>query len=143
MHDELGNGANFCDLLQFITVHVSMIRFVDDAMGQTYDFHNNHAVPEQLIECMQHHAQLWSDLLWVLGGLLELDKCLYHFIYYCFLADGTPIMRSQRPGPPLDVKQSGSNAKITIEYKNPFTPHKTLGHYKEPTGVHIIQKEKL
>eukprot|EP00957_Ditylum_brightwellii_P052837 4005558-Ditylum_brightwellii.AAC.1 len=87
IHDELGNGANLCDPLQCITVHVSMVGFAYDTADQTKKIHNNHATPEQLIELMQHDAQLWSELLWVLGGLLELDKCLYHFIYYCFLAD--------------------------------------------------------
>eukprot|EP00957_Ditylum_brightwellii_P010812 819891-Ditylum_brightwellii.AAC.1 len=52
-------------------------------------------------------------------------------------------MRSKHPGPPLYAKQSGSNTKITIEYKNLFTPYKTPGHYKAPAGVHTIQKEKL
>eukprot|EP00957_Ditylum_brightwellii_P093576 7125648-Ditylum_brightwellii.AAC.1 len=105
IHDELGNGANFCDPLQLITVHVSMVGFMDDATGQTHEFCNNHAVPEQLIELMQPDVQLWSDLLWLLCGLPDVDKCSYHFIYYCLLADGTTIMRSQRPGPPLDVTQ--------------------------------------
>jgi hypothetical protein len=41
------------------------------------------------------------------------------------------------------VTQSGSKVKIMIEYKNPYTSHKTLGHYKAPAGVHTIQKEKL
>eukprot|EP00957_Ditylum_brightwellii_P111637 8514986-Ditylum_brightwellii.AAC.1 len=87
---------------------------------------------------MQHDAKLWSDLLWLSGGLLELDTCSYHFIYYCFLADGTPIMRSQHPGTPLDVQQSGSTTAIIIKYKNLYTPHKALGHYKAPTGANKI-----
>eukprot|EP00957_Ditylum_brightwellii_P003269 248549-Ditylum_brightwellii.AAC.1 len=74
IHDELRNRVNFCNPLQFIIVQVSMVGFVDDAMGQTNDFHNNHAVPEQFIELMQRDVQLWSDLLWVLGGHLDLDK---------------------------------------------------------------------
>eukprot|EP00957_Ditylum_brightwellii_P136182 10385705-Ditylum_brightwellii.AAC.1 len=115
-----------------------MVGFVDNAKGQMNNFHNNHTAPEQLIELMQHDAQLWSDLLWVSGGFLEFDKHLYHFIYYCFLADGTPIMKSQHPGPPLDVKQSGATARITIIYKNPFIPHKKSGHYKALAGVHTI-----
>eukprot|EP00957_Ditylum_brightwellii_P051487 3903315-Ditylum_brightwellii.AAC.1 len=52
-------------------------------------------------------------------------------------------MRSQCPRPLLDEKQSGSNTRIMIEYKNPFTPHKILGHYNAPAGVHTMQKEKL
>eukprot|EP00957_Ditylum_brightwellii_P133321 10165316-Ditylum_brightwellii.AAC.1 len=55
IHDELVNVENFCGLLQFITVHVSMVGFVD-ATGQTNDFHNNHAAPEQLIDLVQHDA---------------------------------------------------------------------------------------
>eukprot|EP00957_Ditylum_brightwellii_P128934 9836591-Ditylum_brightwellii.AAC.1 len=52
-------------------------------------------------------------------------------------------MRSQHPGSPSHATQSGSKAKTTIEYKSPYVPHKTLGHYKAPSGVHTIQKEKL
>eukprot|EP00957_Ditylum_brightwellii_P163634 12458872-Ditylum_brightwellii.AAC.1 len=52
-------------------------------------------------------------------------------------------MQSKYPGPPLRVQLTLSTDATIIEYKNPFTPHKTLGHYKAPTGGHLTQKEIL
>eukprot|EP00957_Ditylum_brightwellii_P161557 12300605-Ditylum_brightwellii.AAC.1 len=120
-----------------------MVGFVYDAMGKTNKFYNNNATQEELIQLMQHDAQLWSDLLWVSGGILELDKCSCHFIYYCFLADGTPIMMSKRPDPQLQVRKYNSSEAVTIKYKNLFTSHKKLGHYKLPGSSNITQQKML
>eukprot|EP00957_Ditylum_brightwellii_P010033 757266-Ditylum_brightwellii.AAC.1 len=86
------NGATFCNPKKKTKVHITMVGFVDDTTGQTHTFESNGVAPERLIEQMQHDAQLWSDLLWISGGLLELDKCSYHLVYYVFLDDGTPVM---------------------------------------------------
>eukprot|EP00957_Ditylum_brightwellii_P174606 13294216-Ditylum_brightwellii.AAC.1 len=67
-----------------------MVGFVDDTTGQANKFEDNNVTPEQLIDQIQRDAQLWSELLWLSGGLLELEKCSYHCIYYLFLEDGTP-----------------------------------------------------
>ena len=69
IHDELGKGTNFCDLLQFITVHVSIVGFMDDATCQMNGFHNKHAALEQLIELMHyanliiHHAKVKNHII--------------------------------------------------------------------------------
>eukprot|EP00957_Ditylum_brightwellii_P005071 385453-Ditylum_brightwellii.AAC.1 len=73
----------------------NMVGFVDDTTGQTNNFENNNATLKELIEQMTKDAQIWSDLLWISGGLLELDKCLYHLINYVFLEDSTPVMSSK------------------------------------------------
>eukprot|EP00957_Ditylum_brightwellii_P052861 4007844-Ditylum_brightwellii.AAC.1 len=83
---------------------------------------------------MQEDTQVWLDLIWLTGGLLELDKCSYHFIWYRFLQDRTPVMQSTRPGPPLIVEQLHNKTNTEIKYKNPYTPHTTLGHLKAPGG---------
>eukprot|EP00957_Ditylum_brightwellii_P187517 14280506-Ditylum_brightwellii.AAC.1 len=95
IHEKLGKGAQFFDPMQVIHVHITMVGFVDNVMGQTNKFYSNNTTPEELINLMQYDTQLWSDLLWISGSILELDECSYHFIYYCFLADGTPIMISK------------------------------------------------
>eukprot|EP00957_Ditylum_brightwellii_P116589 8893347-Ditylum_brightwellii.AAC.1 len=92
---------------------------------------------------MQEDAQLWSDLLWLTGGLLELDKYLYHFIWYEFLHDRTPVMQSTRPGPVLVIKQLNNKIDTEIQYKNPYTPHTTLGHLKAPGAGNVSQKALL
>eukprot|EP00957_Ditylum_brightwellii_P198532 15130758-Ditylum_brightwellii.AAC.1 len=72
-----------------------MVGFVDNTTGQTNDFEDNKVTPGELIEQMTTDAQIWSDLLQISSGLLELDKCLYHLIYYVFLEDGTPVISSK------------------------------------------------
>eukprot|EP00957_Ditylum_brightwellii_P147202 11208625-Ditylum_brightwellii.AAC.1 len=83
---------------------------------------------------MQEDAQVWSELLWLTEGLLELDKYLYHFIWYEFLHYGTPVMQSTMSGPGLVVKHSNNKTDTKIQYKHPYTPHATLGHLKAPGG---------
>eukprot|EP00957_Ditylum_brightwellii_P128167 9775359-Ditylum_brightwellii.AAC.1 len=58
--------------------HITMVGFVDDTTGQTNDFEDENVKPDQLIDQIQHDAQLRSELLWLSGGLLELKKCSYH-----------------------------------------------------------------
>eukprot|EP00957_Ditylum_brightwellii_P075444 5733820-Ditylum_brightwellii.AAC.1 len=121
-----------------------MVGFVDDTTGQTNIFESNDVTLDMLIVQMQHDAQLWSDLLWISGRLLELDKCSYHLIYVVLLEDGTPVMATKQQGPLLHVRQADNDTQIDIEYKNLYTPHKTLGHFKAPddngaTQLKILQ----
>eukprot|EP00957_Ditylum_brightwellii_P055737 4223304-Ditylum_brightwellii.AAC.1 len=92
---------------------------------------------------MQEDAQVWSDLLWLTGGLLELDKCSYHSIWYEFLQDGTPVMQSTRPGPPLIVNQLDNKTNTEIQYKNLYIPYAMLGHQKALGGGNLNQKISL
>eukprot|EP00957_Ditylum_brightwellii_P147215 11209285-Ditylum_brightwellii.AAC.1 len=109
-----------------------MVGFVDDFTGQTNTFFDNEATPEELIKLSQQDAQLWSNLLWLSGSLLELDKYSYHFINYTFLNNGMPVMVSQHPGPALEVTKPNTTNMITIKCKNAYTAHKTLGYRKAP-----------
>eukprot|EP00957_Ditylum_brightwellii_P181163 13799525-Ditylum_brightwellii.AAC.1 len=118
-----------------------MVGFVDDTTGQTNGFENSNVTPEELIEQMTKDEQIWSDLLWISGGLLELDNCLYHLIYYMFLESGTPVMSLKQLGPKLQGKSKDTNKIIDIKYKNPYTPHKILGHFKAPGGKGFKQFE--
>eukprot|EP00957_Ditylum_brightwellii_P063369 4810208-Ditylum_brightwellii.AAC.1 len=106
-----------------------MVGFVDDATGQTIIFESNDMTPDMLIAQMQHNAQLCSNLLWILGGLLELDKCSYH----------SGIEPNQQGPPLLQVRQADINTQIDIKYKSPYTPHTSLGHFKAPGGNGAIQ----
>jgi hypothetical protein len=120
-----------------------MIGFVDDSTGQTNSFCDaTQPTPEFLHGIMQLDLQLWSGLLWLSGGLLELGKCSFHQIY--FLPDGAPMMRAGTFGNPLDVHDALTNQPVTtIPAKSVFTPQKTLGHHKAPEGknrkqLHIL-----
>ena len=92
------------------------------------------ATPEELSEIMKHDAKLWNDLLWISGGLLELDKCSYHHIHFDFDNDGNASPRLGHVGPPITIPDNQSHANIEIPSKCVVNPHKTLGHYKAPSG---------
>jgi hypothetical protein len=75
-------------------------------------------------------VQLWSDLLWLSGGLLDHSKCYFHQIHFNFEPDGTPMMRAGIFGDPLQVQDESTITSVTIRAKYVFTSHKTLGHRK-------------
>jgi hypothetical protein len=91
---------------------------------------------------MKHDAQLWHDLLWCSGGMLELPKCSYQFVYFDYLPDGTPILRGDQVRPSLSI-QSPTNNPVDIPAKTVYCTHKTLGHHKAPAGTGKTQLLKL
>ena len=92
---------------------------------------------------MQLDAQLWSDLLWLSGGLLELSKCSFHHLHFDFAPDGTALPRGGTFGDPLRVLDKLSDQPVTIPAKSVYTAHKTLGHYKAPAGMNTTQLKVL
>jgi len=143
-HQEQAHGAFFCTPDQEMSVSLSMIGFVDDSTGQTNLFlDNDQSRPEFLRAIMQLDAQLWNDLLWLSGGLLELSKCLFHHIHFEFAPDGTASMKGGTFGVPLTVRDEFSQSDITITAKSVFQPHKMLGHHKAPAGTNATQGQVL
>ncbi len=127
-------GASYESVDGETTIRLYMAGFVDDNAGQVNLFDSAEPPsPEQLLERMEHDAQLWADLLWESGGDLELPKCSYHFIYWDFLQSGRPSLRGGRVGPALKLRD-GSGRTVTIESKSNYASHKTLGCYIEPRG---------
>jgi hypothetical protein len=121
-----------------------MIGFVDDSTGQVNEFElNTQLTPEFLRQIMQKDAQLWSDLLWLSGGLLELSKCSFHQINFDFDDNGSALMRANTYGEPLLVQDSQTNTSVTIPAKSAYETHKTLGHYKAPAGKNTTQLRVL
>eukprot|EP00957_Ditylum_brightwellii_P094368 7185142-Ditylum_brightwellii.AAC.1 len=57
IHEELSNEATFSNTVQEIEVHIALVEFVNDAIGQTNDFYDNDVTPEELIHLMQEDAQ--------------------------------------------------------------------------------------
>eukprot|EP00957_Ditylum_brightwellii_P168053 12793520-Ditylum_brightwellii.AAC.1 len=57
IHNELSNGATFSDTIQEEEVHITLVGFVNDVTGQTNNFYNENATPEELIHLMQEDAQ--------------------------------------------------------------------------------------
>jgi hypothetical protein len=127
-----------------MSVSLSMIGFVDDSTGQVNAFcDNEQPTPEFLRSIMQIDAQLWSNLLWLSGGLLELGKCSFHQIHFDFEPDGAPIIRGGIYGTPLQVHDTLTGQQVTIPAKLVYTPHKTLGHQKAPAGNNLTQRQVL
>ena len=83
---------------------------------------------------LTHDAQLWNDLLHSTGGKLELTKCSCHTITFEFDPDGTPSRVSPIQAPPVMITKQVTGQAIPIRHLSPYTPHKTLGHWKSPVG---------
>ncbi len=111
-HEDKGHGAYFCSPDQEMSVSLSMIGFVADSTGQVNKFTDTtQPTPEFLRQIMQLDAQLWSDLLWLSGGLLKLGKCSFHQFHFDFDHDGQPMMRAGTYGSHLQ-RSSPSNSLI-------------------------------
>jgi hypothetical protein len=143
-HQDQAHGAIFESPDRSESLRITMVGFVDDSTGQVNDFlQDQQPDPKILLERMTHDAQLWSDLLWLSGGLLELSKCSYHFLYFDFQPDGTAVPRAGQVGPALTVQDSQSQTPVSIPSKSVYCAHKTLGHYKAPAGNCMTQRIAL
>eukprot|EP00957_Ditylum_brightwellii_P199452 15203467-Ditylum_brightwellii.AAC.1 len=94
---------------------------------------------ERLLSLIQQDSQLWSKLLWLSGGLLELTKCSYHILHFNLKPDGSPEVNNIPPVQALCIKNATTDDYSHIQYTLVFNPHKTLGHYKAPVGNNKTQ----
>ena len=118
-----------------------MIGFVDDSTSYCLaTATDNH---QSLAEWMQEDAQLWSDLLYLSGGMLEFSKCLYHLTEYDFHSSGEPILLPKFENVKITLHNFNRTDQDDITYRSPYEEHKTLGYYKSPSGNHHTQKSKL
>eukprot|EP00957_Ditylum_brightwellii_P126733 9659476-Ditylum_brightwellii.AAC.1 len=92
---------------------------------------------------MQIDAQLSSDLLWVSGGLLELEKCSYRYLHFDFKLNGWSIPSVTMSPDQMKLIHAQTGKAVEIPYKSVFNPHKTLGHYKTPAGTGATQIQVL
>jgi hypothetical protein len=135
VHMQRANGATFSSPDKSVEIAFSIVGFVDDSNCQTNDFHADpQPSPAELAHLAENDAKLWSSLLWLSGGYLELPKCSYHFIHFQFAPDGTPSMQGGPVGPPIEITDEVTGLPISIPRKSAFDAHKTLGHYKAPAG---------
>ena len=93
---------------------------------------------------MQANAQLWSDLLSVTGGALELSKCSYHVMAWQFTGQGSPVLVTEPTKyAGVMVTDSIHGEQQRLKYLSPYASHKTLGRYKEPAGTQKEQYRQL
>jgi hypothetical protein len=77
--NQKSHGANYCTPDRQLKFKAGMTGFVEDTKGQRNDMTEAAPLPlRKLIDCMQADAQLWGDLLHVLGGASEIPKCNYY-----------------------------------------------------------------
>ena len=76
-HQEKSFGMTMHSPEGDITLHMSMVGFVDDSTCLTGGNHQ-HTVKDMLNR-MQSDAQLWNDILWPSGGKLELPQVQLSF----------------------------------------------------------------
>jgi hypothetical protein len=74
-HALKAHRAQFCSPDKSLSVDLYMMGFVDNTSNRTNFFeHEVQPTMEELLRLMHHNAQLWNNLLWASGGLLELPK---------------------------------------------------------------------
>jgi hypothetical protein len=144
IHMKQANGATFCSPDRSVEIAFSIVGFVDDSNCQTNDFTADpQPSPADLAKLAEQDAKLWSSLLWLSGGYLELPKCSYHFIHFQFAPDGKPDMQGGHVGPDIEINDDLTDQQICVPRKSVFDSHKTLGHYKAPAGNSYTQWKAL
>jgi hypothetical protein len=99
---------------------------------------------QYLIQKAEHNTVTWPKLLSSTGGALELSKCSYHVMHWQFSIQGAPVIGSVKSQvPPILVPDPFTGDISALEYLPPSVAHKTLGHYKEPTGTQRTQFQQL
>eukprot|EP00957_Ditylum_brightwellii_P014395 1083655-Ditylum_brightwellii.AAC.1 len=79
--------------------------------------HNNgnkfNAPAQQLMNHIQHDAEIWGQQLWVTSRLLEFLKSTYFLLICKFAAPGKPYNVSEKEFPPNKVTVTDANDNTT------------------------------
>ena len=137
--DDHCNGATYTDLEGTVRLRLGMAGYVDDNSVQV-NCHPN--LRSSLIFKATHDAQLWSDILWSSGGVLEHDKCSYHYLRTDFDSNGAPVFRAGTHGDPIQIKDAYANT-TTLKQLSVYSPYKTLGTYQCPGRRQKKQTQEL
>ena len=116
-----------------------MAGFVDDNSVQV-TCHPAHRA--SIIRKATEDAQLWSDILWASGGVLEHAKCSYHYLRTDFDMNGAPILRSGTHGDPIIIRDASGNPTALTQL-SVYTPYKTLGTFQCPGSAQRQQMDTL
>ena len=146
-YDEKANGASFRTQDGTITVHMGLSGFVDDTTTVTNKFWpQSEPGMEALLNQLRDDAQLWTDLLHISGGKLEIPKCSYHALHFKFHGNGTPYVSTEQLAP-MSLRDPMTGQVSTVPFLSAKVAHKILGHWKAPADKrqvmqlhHIIQK---
>jgi exonuclease III len=132
-------GAFFQDPTGDIVLQMGMAGYVDDN-GIVVNCHP--AQRRTLISKAAHDAQLWSDILWASGGILEHDKCSYHYLLTDFDRQGAPILRAGIHGRPICVRDAKGRS-TQLKQLSAYVSYKTLGTFQAPGSRQVAQAQAL
>lgn len=131
--DTRSHGASFVSRDGTITTTMGLCGFVDDTNSVINDFRpQTECALDLLLQFLREDAQLWTDLLHVSGGKLELSKCSFHALSFRFQPNGTPTVLGNDTVAPLSLHDPGSETEQLIQSLPPTQAHKILGHWKAP-----------
>ena len=139
VYDKYCHGANYVDLESILQLRIGMAGFVDDNSVQV-TCHPAHRA--SIIRKATEDAQLWSDILWASGGVLEHAKCSYHYLRTDFDMNGAPILRSGTHGDPIIIRDASGNPTALTQL-SVYTPYKTLGTFQCPGSAQRQQMDTL
>eukprot|EP00957_Ditylum_brightwellii_P164185 12500408-Ditylum_brightwellii.AAC.1 len=75
IYNEEEKGATFVSPDKQINAKLTILGLVDNITNQVNEFLNNEVTAQELAPKMEQDSSLWSSLIWLSGGLLELSKC--------------------------------------------------------------------
>eukprot|EP00957_Ditylum_brightwellii_P091960 7002065-Ditylum_brightwellii.AAC.1 len=85
IYDMEAHGATSISPDEKINTKLTLLGLVNDVTNQVNEFLNNDVTATELALNMEHNSTLWSTLLWLSGGLLELSKCSHHAQFFALL----------------------------------------------------------
>jgi hypothetical protein len=144
-YDSQARPAVYCTPDHLHRIALAMAGFVDDSNGQVNQFEKDEQERtwELILQHAKRNSQLWTNLLHASGGALELTKCSFHLLRWCFSVSGAPVLKVPDDIPDLVACDPQTSKIHRIPMLSPYTAHKTLGHYKEPSGSQKEQTKQL
>lgn len=76
------------------------------------------------------------------GGALQEAKCSYHYLHFMFTPSGLPVVQGGVSTPTLTI-HNASNTSLPLQPLSSYTPHKTLGVMKSPSGSSVSSYKYL
>ena len=80
----------------------------------------------ELRDEMQKAIQKWEELLFTMGGKLEISKCFYYHMKWEVDEDDRPRLAGT-PQTKIEINQSEDKKRIQIEQKSPHEASQVLG----------------
>jgi hypothetical protein len=110
--------------------------YIDDNTSATNRFVSwltDHPEPIDLVDDLQKDAKIWERLLFTLGGLLKLRKCLYYVMSWQFDDEDCASLRPKADIPPLRLTNGHALDPKAINQHDCTAAHRYLGLWNSPS----------